>query len=212
MGERVADVNEVGDRPFKGGHLVTIMEPKTIPALLKFPYPWPPSNPMLLLAQGAPYFTLQVCGLTDGHIKVLIKYPGGKERDLEYQKVAIPNAGHAMMILLLDKDKVNLYLNGESLLLRQDAKGKVRHVNVSEALAERALHLDLPDEHAVHNEDEWLFIRSLGDLAHKISTGDKYDILQATLPLRKLLLDEQPLVNIGNRSYKKQLRPSLPQR
>ena len=152
------------------------MEPKTIPALVTFPYPWPPSNPVMLQAMGTPHFTLHVYGLTDSHIKVLIKYPDSKECDFEYQKVAISNAGCVIMILVLEEDKVNLYLNGEPLLLRQEAKGAVKHVNVAKLPTKRVMHLDLPDEHAVDNDDEWHFILSLGDLAHKISTGDKYEI------------------------------------
>ncbi len=182
------------------------MVQKSLPSLVKFPWPWPPSNPVVLQAFDTPYFALRVYGLVDGHIKILIKYPDGRQWDVEYQKVSTPSAGLVIMVVVIDGDKVTLYLNGALLLLRQDAKGKAKHVNVSEVPAEPALHLDLPDEQAVHDKNEWLFIRSLGDLAHKISTGDKYEILQATLPLRKLLLEGQPLMTIVNRQYRKKLR------
>ncbi len=179
---------------------------QTFVAVVRFPYPWPPSNHVLLVAQAAPHFLLHVLGLPDGCIKALIKYSDGVERDLEYQQVAIPHSGLVIVILVLDGDEVTLYLNGEPLLLRQEAKRAIRHVNVAQSSQKRAHPLVLPDEHGVHDEDEWLFIRSLGDLADKVSRRDKYEMLQATLPLRRLLLDRQPLVHIVNRPYNKKLR------
>lgn len=49
---------------------------------------------------------------------------------------------------------------------------------------------------------EELFIRTLQDLRTKIESNDPYEILMASALLRKLLIDDSPLMNQVNRKFK----------
>jgi len=52
---------------------------------------------------------------------------------------------------------------------------------------------------------ELLFIRTVDELSQRINSNDAYEILQASGLIRKLFLDENPIVEVVNRKYKEKL-------
>lgn len=58
---------------------------------------------------------------------------------------------------------------------------------------------------AMLTEQERLFLRTLEDLERRIEDSDPYEILGASALIRKLLLDEHPLVDQVNRDYKRKI-------
>ena len=52
------------------------------------------------------------------------------------------------------------------------------------------------------NQQELLFLKTLDDLRNRIRSNDPYEILGASAIIRKLFLDDQPLVDQVNRQYK----------
>ncbi|MDA1330530.1 MAG: hypothetical protein DWG76_06775 [Chloroflexi bacterium] len=55
------------------------------------------------------------------------------------------------------------------------------------------------------NEKEELFIETIGDLKKRLESTNEYEILGISGLLRKLLIDNNPLVHQVNRNYKKKL-------
>ena len=53
---------------------------------------------------------------------------------------------------------------------------------------------------------EELFLRTIEDLEESISSTDSYTVLQASALLRKLLLDDYPLVDQVNQTYKLKIK------
>jgi hypothetical protein len=47
-----------------------------------------------------------------------------------------------------------------------------------------------------------LFVRTLGDLEQRTAATDEYDVLMSAFPLRKLLMDGQPLMDKVNAGYR----------
>lgn len=58
-------------------------------------------------------------------------------------------------------------------------------------------------------DPERLFLRTLSDLEQRASATDEYEVLLAAGLLRKLLLDEHPLVDQVNRTHRIRLRFSI---
>jgi hypothetical protein len=56
------------------------------------------------------------------------------------------------------------------------------------------------------NHVDALFLRTLDDLEKRIASQDEYEILGASALLRKLLIDDQPLVDQVNREYRIRLK------
>ena len=56
------------------------------------------------------------------------------------------------------------------------------------------------------SQQEQLFIRTIEDLEKRIIDNDPYEILGASALIRKLFLDDNPLVNQVNRKYKIKLQ------
>lgn len=54
-------------------------------------------------------------------------------------------------------------------------------------------------------EQEELFLNTLDDLEKRTNSSNSYEILGISLLLRKLLLDEQPLLDQVNRNYKRRI-------
>ena len=67
----------------------------------------------------------------------------------------------------------------------------------------------LPSRHLSTVEDmdrRLLFLRTVQDLAGRVDAGEEYGLLMASLPLRKLLTDDQPLVHQVNRAHRLKIR------
>ncbi len=53
---------------------------------------------------------------------------------------------------------------------------------------------------------EEFFIRTLDDIASRINSDDPYEILGTSALIRKLFLDDNPLVDQVNRKYRMKIR------
>lgn len=55
------------------------------------------------------------------------------------------------------------------------------------------------------NEKEHLFLKTYEDIENRLTKEDPYEILQISALIRKLLLDDYPLVDQVNRNFKKKI-------
>jgi hypothetical protein len=177
----------------------------TIFAVLIFPPPWPPAEDRELLSrqEGSELATL----IADPKGRLVFSHGevGHAGRTYRFQPVSIEGSGRAILTLTWSKTLASLRLNGQNVMLEEDAPDKVFRLKTSQdPVLQGPILGPLPLELAKSDAEDML-LATLVDIDRRLEDGTRYGLIRAAGLLRQLLLDSTPLVHVVNRAYRKKI-------
>ncbi len=186
------------------------MNEGTLALDLTVPSKWPPLSSVNLfdgLANGA---AMQVSARPTGTLHFHVKV---EEGDITYEtpRLALPDFAFLKVAFAWSRtDGIGCAINGTLVTQPADEPLKLDAKSHPPTGFRSQSAFQVPD---ACSDTERSFLRFVLDLQARIAVKDRFNLLEASAILRRLLLDARPLLHLVNREHRQQLRfPMVPER
>lgn len=181
------------------------MDEGTIFAVLRFPTPWPPAADRELLSRHEGSRLVTLIADPKGRLIFSVGEAGHTPGTHRFQPIAIAGSGRAILTLTWSENMASLRLNGQDVMLDEDAPGEAFRLETSQAPILQGPILGALPLEAANSDAEYMFLATLVDIDQRLADGTRYSLIRAAGLLRQLLLDSTPLVHVVNRAYHKKI-------
>ena len=167
------------------------------------PSAWPPLAPFRLFEGVAEGATLEVNARPAGTLHFQVKV-GNNEMSYETPRLLLPDFAFLKLAFAWGKtDGIGCAINGMLLTESTDEFIKLDAKSHPPAgfRSQRAFHV--PE---TCSDIERSFLRFLLDLQTRVLVKDRFNLLEVSAILRRLLLDARPILHLVNREHRQQLR------
>jgi len=169
---------------------------------LTIPSTWPPPNPINVFDGLADQTTIQITATPAG-ILHFHATDGNENVSFETPNLVLPDFACLKVAFTWDSaDGVGCAING--VLVTEPINGPV----TLNAKSEPPTGFRSPAAFQVPepcNDSERSFLRFILDLQSRVGIKDRFNLLEASAILRRLLLDAHPIIHLVNREYRQQL-------
>lgn len=186
------------------------MDEGTLAIDVTLPSAWPPSGAVNLFVGMAEGATLEVTARPAGTLHFQVK---GATGDIAYEtpRLALPDFAFLKVAFAWGRaDGIGCAINGTLVTDPVEEPVKLNAKSHPPTGFRKQALFQVPD---ACNDTERSFLRFVLDLQARVSVKDRFNLLEASAILRRLLLDARPILHLVNREHRLKLRfPFIPER
>lgn len=167
------------------------------------PSAWPPPSPVKLFDGAVAGGTIEVSAGPTATLQFQIKSTGG---DLTYEtpRLALPNFPFLKVAIAWGRtDGIGCAINGMLVTEPTEHPVKLDAKSHPPTSFRSEFSFEVPDR---CDDRERSFLRFVLDLQARVMIKDRFNLLEASAILRRLLLDARPILHLVNREHRHQLR------
>lgn len=182
------------------------MSEGTIFSVLVFPKPWPPQGERELFSGKVEGVDASIAADPAGCLLLTVHEEGQALGVFRFQPLTVKGSGRALMTLTWSGADASLRLNGQEVLLEDNAVGRSFLLKTPDDTPPKGPLFPSLDPAVAKSDVEYLLLSTLADIDQKLLGRTRYSLIRAAGLLRQLLLDDTPLVHQVNRPYRRKIQ------